>query len=157
MSTVDAYFSKLLIPSYFWTCICTSWWDKSRFKFFEIFWTLDFGHFTLWLSLYISLYDKFNSTFNNKIVRKIKIYGQRLDGVNGIQNYEECRAIDGIKSGLQKTKTAFLSLSQVYGNPASTVSVKTKVKIYTSNMRSVLDDDSGRHQDVWNTQEHNYA
>ena len=78
---------------------------------------------------------------NAKIEREIKIDGQELEEVDqftylGSKVTNEGGASEDIKARLQKARGAFLSLSQVW--KSSLYSVKTKVRIYNSNVRSVL-------------------
>ena len=76
---------------------------------------------------------------NAKIERPIKIDGQELEEVEeftylGSKVTKEVGASEDIKARLQKARSAFLS--QVW--KSSLYSVKTKVRIYNSNVRSVL-------------------
>ena len=78
---------------------------------------------------------------NAKIERPIKIDGEELEEVDeftylGSKVTKEGGASEDIKARLQKARGAFLSLSQVW--KSSLYSVKTKVRIYNSNVRSVL-------------------
>ena len=78
---------------------------------------------------------------NTKIDRPLRIDGQELEDVDqftylGSKVTKEGGASEDIKSRLQKARSAFLSLNQVW--KSSLYSVKTKLKIYNSNVKSVL-------------------
>ena len=71
----------------------------------------------------------------------MKIDGKDLDDVPyftylGSKVTREGGACDDIKSGLQKARNAFLALNQVW--KSSIYSVKTKMTIFNSNVKSVL-------------------
>ena len=78
---------------------------------------------------------------NANIERLIKIDGPELEEVDeftylGSKVTKEGGASKDIKARLQKARGAFLLLNQVL--KSSLYSVKTKVRIYSSNVRSVL-------------------
>ena len=78
---------------------------------------------------------------NTKIDRPLRIDGKELEDVDqftylGSKVTKEGGASEDIKSRLQKARSAFLSLNQVW--KSSLYSVKTKLKIYNSNVKSVL-------------------
>ena len=78
---------------------------------------------------------------NANIERLIKIDGPELEEVDeftylGSKVTKEGGASEDIKARLQKARGAFLLLNQVL--KSSLYSVKTKVRIYSSNVRSVL-------------------
>ena len=78
---------------------------------------------------------------NVNVDRHVKMYGKDLEDVPdftylGSKVTREGGACDDIKSRLQKVRNAFLALNQVW--KSSIYSVKTKVKIFNSNVKSVL-------------------
>jgi hypothetical protein len=78
---------------------------------------------------------------NIRLDSQIRIDGLLLKEVNeftylGSKVTKESGASEKIKSRLQKTRNAFLSLSQVW--KSSLYSVKTKMRIYNSKVRSTL-------------------
>ena len=78
---------------------------------------------------------------NPRIDRPIRIDGQQLEDVNeftylGSKVTREGGTSEDIKCRLQEARSAFLSLNQVW--KPSLYNVKTKLKIFNSNVKSVL-------------------